>query len=516
MLSGETEEKLAQIFITISLGEEKISKLKQEILTNFNINPIQFFFKLDVNNSNYLTKTDITNYLNSFSIIYTPKDIDFIFYFYDKDFDGVLNFYEFLDLVVSDSNYLYKKSFKKKYKHNKIDQSEINKEIDIDIQKSVLQIFIEEIELARQLNDMIIDIKQSNDFSLQDIFYEIKSYSYITNESIKAFFDRYEINYNDKFIKNIFIRFDNKEINGRISFNKFKNFFDLSYNKSINGNNNPINNNSFIQNQIPKIMNQTQISGDINLDNSQIRNINFGDKFNKIINNDNYINEEDIQFECSHLSRSGSVESKEQKDKNCGYILKNNKNKNNSYKNYLREKRSKSLEKSLSRSLSRKSEKFTKVENIHKKDIRNIRVIEDDNNNNNSINEGINMSNSGGSSFNEDISLKLPVRLDKNLVQRPLPRRLNSQRNKMMEYNFCYDNHIEDPYYNHLNYSHTHQCVNHFQDFNTDNNINENDKENIQYNHNYGLNNVVTSNNLDLKMFKEDNDRINNGRFEEY
>ena len=126
------------------------------------------------------------------------------------------------------------------------------------------------------------------------------------------------------------------------------------------------------------------------------------------------------------------------------------------------------------------------------------------------------MSNSGGSSFNEDISLKLPVRLDKNLVQRPLPRRLNSQRNKMMEYNFCYDNHIEDPYYNHLNYSHTHQCVNHFQDFNTDNNINENDKENIQYNHNYGLNNVVTSNNLDLKMFKEDNDRINNGRFEEY
>ena len=114
------------------------------------------------------------------------------------------------------------------------------------------------------------------------------------------------------------------------------------------------------------------------------------------------------------------------------------------------------------------------------------------------------MSNSG-SSFNEDISLKLPVRLDKNLVQRPLPRRINSQRSKMMEYNFCYDNHIEDPFYNHLNYSHTHQCVKHFQDFFTDNNINENDKENIQYNHNYGLNNVLTSNNLDLKMFKEDN-----------
>ena len=326
MLSQETEQKLVQIFITISVGEEKISKLKQDILTHFNINPIQFFFKLDTNNSNYLTKSDISNYLNSFSIIYTPTDIDYIFYFYDKDFDNVLNFYEFLDLIISDSNYLYKKSFKKKYKHNKISQNEMNQEIDINIQKSVLQIYIEEIELARQLNDLIIDIKQNNDFVIQDIFYEIKSYSYITNESMKAFFDRNEVSYNDKFIKNIFNRFDNKEINGRISFNKFKNFFDLPYNKNINENK-IINNNNFINNAMPQMINQTQISGDINLNNSQMPNfqtLNFGEKFNKIINNDNYINEEDIQFECSHLSRSGSIESKKQKDKNCGYISKNN------------------------------------------------------------------------------------------------------------------------------------------------------------------------------------------------
>ena len=79
MLSQETEQKLVQIFITISVGEEKISKLKQDILTHFNINPIQFFFKLDTNNSNYLTKSDISNYLNSFSIIYTPTDIDYIY-----------------------------------------------------------------------------------------------------------------------------------------------------------------------------------------------------------------------------------------------------------------------------------------------------------------------------------------------------------------------------------------------------------------------------------------------------
>ena len=320
MLSQETEQKLVQIFITISVGEEKINKLKQDILSNYSINPIHFFFKLNKNNSVYITKNDIIAYLNSFSIIYTPTDIDYIFYFYDKDFDNALNFYEFLDLLISDSNYIYKKSFKKKYKNNKIDTNEINNEIDINMQKSVLQIFIEEIELARQLNDLILDIKSNNDFIIQDIFYEIKSYSYITYDSLKAFFDRNEVSYNDKFIKNIFNRFINKEINGPISFNKFKNLFDLPYNININENINI--NNNFMPKPlpIPPIINQSQVS-DINLENSNISDMNFqnfniNENFNKnIISNNNYINEEDIQFECSHLSHSGSVESKKIKIK---------------------------------------------------------------------------------------------------------------------------------------------------------------------------------------------------------
>ena len=58
MLSRETEQRLVEIFVTLSLGEEKINKLKQNILTNNNINPIQIFFKLDLNNVGYLSKSD--------------------------------------------------------------------------------------------------------------------------------------------------------------------------------------------------------------------------------------------------------------------------------------------------------------------------------------------------------------------------------------------------------------------------------------------------------------------------
>ena len=114
MLSKKTEQNLVELFIIISNGEEKINKLKQNILNNYNINPIKIFFKLDINNAGYLSKRDISSFLKFFSVNFIPTDIDYIFYFYDKDNDNALSFYEFLDLIISDSNYLYKKSFKKK------------------------------------------------------------------------------------------------------------------------------------------------------------------------------------------------------------------------------------------------------------------------------------------------------------------------------------------------------------------------------------------------------------------
>ena len=542
MLSRETEQKLVELFITISIGEEKINKLKQNILSNFNINPIKLFFKLDINNSGYLSKNDVASYLKFFSVNFTPIDIDYIFYFYDKDNDNVLSFYELLDLVISDSNYLYKKSFKKKFKHNKISQTELNGQMDINEEKSIIDIFLEEIDLSRQLNNLILNMKRNNDFSIQDIFYEIKSYSYITSDSLKAFFDRNEVNYNDKFIKNIFNRFDNKEINGKISFNKFKNFFELPYNNNAN-------NNNFIGSSIPQTITQTYISGDINFNNSNslgnmgystvshphiknynnIQNINAG-----IINNEKYINEEDIQFECNHLSRSGSIESNKNKDinKNCKYIPKNG-NRNNLYKNYLREKRSKSLEKSLSKSLSRASEAISKTEkrNIFDKNIRNIRPIYDNyNEHNNSLNDENNMSNSG-SSLHEDLPVKYPIRLDKNLVKRQLPqRKINNQK-----FNFFYDNHYEDlnmnnqinnsfeneqSYQENNNYQHHHHHHqrNHTGTYLNENMINydnemENNNEKLYQERKYE-DDRFSSNNLDLKIYQEDiTNKINNGRY---
>ena len=500
MLCRETEQRLIEIFITLSIGEEKINKLKQNIFSNIEINPMPLFINLDLDKKGYLTKEDIYSFLNFFSIAFIPTDIDFIFFFYDKNEDNLLNFKEFIDILISDSNYFFKKTLKKKFKNREWDINELNGNCDPSTEQAFLDLLIEEIDLARNLNDLIINIKECNDFVVQDVFYELKSYNYITNESLKAFFDRNEVNYNDKLIKNIFSRFNTKDINGKIVFSTFKKFFDIPYHKN---NNEQI----FFKNINPS--NLSQNSGDIKFTkhNNNINNyldsnsniMNFSIPYeneNNIYNDYNnknqfqkniYINEEDIQFKCSHLSRSGSIESFNDNliNANCKYISRNNKT-NNSYKNYLREKRSKSLEKSFSKSK-----------------IRRMNTIASNYNNTqyNNYNED-NIYNNSEASFNEDIPIKMPIRLDKNLVRRQIPTRNKIQKNanRKMTFNFCYGDNIEDLKINRCNIT------------NTNNRINFKNSKDIYYN---GCNDYKKYNthDLDLKLYQEDiNTHNNNNR----
>ena len=557
MLTKQTEQKLVELFIAISTGEEKINQLKQNIITNYNINPIQLFFKLDINNKGYLTKNDISSYLKFYSINFTFTDIEYIFYFYDKDNDNFLNFYEFLNFIISDSSYLYKKLFKRKYRHNKIDENEINADMDKNLEQNILKIFQEEIDFARNLNELILNLKKNNDFKIQNAFYEIKSYSYITNDSLKAFFDRNEVTYNDKFIKNIFSRFDSNESSGKISFNKFKIFCDLPFSS------NKINkNNKIIESPYPpQSISQTIKSGDIKLSNSDL---NFGStiinqkmpkednnnnyKPNLInINNENFVNEEDIQFECSHLSRSGSVEYIKEKDNNnnCNYVKKSEE-RNNLYKNYLREKRSKSLEKSLSKSLSRTSEAISRTKKRNEleknetniRNIRNIRPIYDNNNNSDNYNS---MDSGSGGFLNEDIPVKMSIRLDKNLVKRNVPKRkisnniihhhhIHNHNNKLM-HNFYYDNNHEDLNMNNqTNYNIENEQYYQGNPYhNYQNNYSDNyyeqemsTYENVENTYNDGRafkegkfdDSRININDLDLKVYQEDmSSSINNGSY---
>lgn len=491
MLSKETEQKLIEIFITLSLGENKINKLKKSIFSNLNINPIKIFLNLDLNNLGYLTKNDFYSLFKFFSINFTSTDIDYIFFFYDKNEDNFLSFNEFVDIVISDSNYFYKKAFKRKFNDYKYDKSELNLDFGQGIEKAFLDILIEEINLAKSLNDLILDIKNCNNFGIENLFYEIKSYTYITKDSLSAFFDRNEVNYDNKFIQNIFSRFNSKDINGKIVFNKFKKFFYLSNNNIIAQmfiNNNPSN---IFETYPSENIKFNVLNNNKFLDsNSDLINFQFPHIKTTYHNYKNYknINEDDIQFKCSHLSCSGSFESlhKEFQNSNCKYIPKNKKN-NNIYKNYLREKRCKSLGKSL------------------KKTLNFIKSIFNDYTNTNYHNE-VKVFKNSIYSTHEDLPIKSNIRLNKNLVKRKIPKGNIQQENKNnLTFNFCYSNNIEDIKMNNQRKYRTQKLLypNEIANFQNSNDICYNCDINNIYEDNI-INKKYNTNNYYLKKYQED------------
>ena len=178
MLSIETEKKIDDLLLGIAYGEEKIDSLRQEIYSKYILNPQYIFNNIDISHRGVIDEEDIINFLNHYSIQCSPSEAKFIIYFYDNNIDGVIDYVEFLNIIISDSDYLFKKVSKKKFIKGIQDNSQVNAE-SID---AIVSLFANELDLIRYISELIQNIKSSDDFSLQDMFHVIKSYSFITHE----------------------------------------------------------------------------------------------------------------------------------------------------------------------------------------------------------------------------------------------------------------------------------------------------------------------------------------------
>ena len=109
MLSIETESKLSNIFLALAEGEKSID-INRQILAELNdFDPFQIFSYLDTQHKNHIDSSDLLNYLQERGIFSNEIEIKLIILFYDRDYDGVLSFPEFNNLLQSEF------SKKKKY-----------------------------------------------------------------------------------------------------------------------------------------------------------------------------------------------------------------------------------------------------------------------------------------------------------------------------------------------------------------------------------------------------------------
>ena len=184
MLSVETELKLANIFLALAESEKSI-EIDRHILAELkDYSPYQIFKYLDYQHKNYLNSLDLLNFLNKKGISADELEIKLIILFYDRDYDGVLSYEEFANMIQK-NDFLKKKSGLNDNKSNYSRQNiSHNNNIPNEIEKGLTQLFINEIKLANNIIDLLNDLKKRYDFNIHDLYHAVKNWNYIEENLI--------------------------------------------------------------------------------------------------------------------------------------------------------------------------------------------------------------------------------------------------------------------------------------------------------------------------------------------
>ena len=211
MLSVETEKKLSNIFMKLAEGEEASIKLRQALLNIPNYHPSKIFNYLDSQHKNFIDSHDLINFLKERNIYSNEKEIQLVILFYDRNYDGFLSYGEFIYMLQNG------------YSESQI-QNSIKERLPNDLDQVFTQLLNNEVELARELINLLDDIKLRYDFDIHALFQDVKNINYIDNYSLQNFLDKTKVSYSNFDIFNIIKRLDlNRD--GKVDFCEFHFFF---------------------------------------------------------------------------------------------------------------------------------------------------------------------------------------------------------------------------------------------------------------------------------------------------
>ena len=208
MLSIETEKRTAKLFMILAEGERTIEISRQVLSDLKEFDSYQLFKNLDIEGKNKIDYCNIVEYLRNKGIYASDEEAQLIILFYDQDYDTVLSYSEFINLIQSEK-VLQKSSYKSP-------RGELSYNVDYSFGK----LLEKEVELARNVVYALKDINCRYDFNIHNIFHYVKNWNSITPDSVRNFLEKNQISYLDSDIKSIIKRLDlNKD--GRIDLCEF-------------------------------------------------------------------------------------------------------------------------------------------------------------------------------------------------------------------------------------------------------------------------------------------------------
>ena len=196
MCSPETEQKLCKLLLILAEGERAIEISRQVLSDLKEFDSFQIFKNIDIEDKNKIDCYSIINFLRIKGIYCTEEEASLIILFYDQDYDNVLSYPEFINVIQSE------KSLK-----NNLNKPPKDK-IPFDVDYSLGKLLEKEVELSRKFIYALKDIKCRYDFNIHNLYHKIKYFNSITNESLRAFFQKNEVSFLESDIKLILKRLD--------------------------------------------------------------------------------------------------------------------------------------------------------------------------------------------------------------------------------------------------------------------------------------------------------------------
>ena len=196
MCSPETEQKLCKLLLILADGERTIEISRQVLSDLKEFDSFQIFKNIDIEDKNKIDCYSIINFLRIKGIYCTEEEASLIILFYDQDYDNVLSYPEFINIIQSE------KSLK-----NNLNKPPKDK-IPFDVDYSLGKLLEKEVELSRKFIYALKDIKCRYDFNIHNLYHKIKYFNSITNESLRAFFQKNEVSFLESDIKLILKRLD--------------------------------------------------------------------------------------------------------------------------------------------------------------------------------------------------------------------------------------------------------------------------------------------------------------------
>ena len=228
-----TKNQIKQLFRTIINYDEQIDVYRKQLFLTKNFSPIEFFELLDINNKNFLSLTDFSEFLTYHNISFNPFTLRRLIRTYDKNGKFTINYDDFLLFITP------KFIEENPQSYNNIHPNEI-----------FINILIKELNLIDKIGEITFNIKNTKDFNVYEAFMNMShGNNYLFLRDIKSFI-------NDKFIKDskikcIIYRIDLDNDN-KISYEEFqelffpyKNYLRHCYNNSSSSINSNINNDNY-------------------------------------------------------------------------------------------------------------------------------------------------------------------------------------------------------------------------------------------------------------------------------